>query len=821
MSAQPPSDQTSPTPQSLPRKLINAYVRYQKEFTLQSELKGFYLARRLWTVSSLSRLGLIALLIGLWLTTTAFSTQQATTATLTGLVLFALGWAFALTAAVNLPPIVYLIVSAYLGWYGILIGGALAGTIGFALPTLWMLWLGWQVMRRPALRHAAGQVSRIDRVCSLLLCFGAAYLTYGAFGLSHLLTSLPFVLGVLILTLIYFGALFNPVTRRWSIPSRLDAIKNPRSTFGLTLLIVGLFFALSYTRDAANSAANANLAMQNLLGAADLFWMWLGGGLFAGSLGLGRWLTREATQIITTRWLRWFMPIVWLVVAVAGYLATGSLPLPIAVFARNIGLTEWVNTWSNPNYFAVQTQVYVSLIALAYLISLRWRHTYTDNKLAWANGLWIAAYLCVLGYHTGLMGFAQIDQSSIQSLLAWAALALVGGILWRMAKQGADWSGESPTRLYSLLALLLIMLSVIAIVLSVNALEFIQESTLYTFYGLVYLGIPLVLYTLLINQTHFVPMRGLKLAALFALGCLSAIVVLGINPLAGMHLLIAPLIWAIILLSHQLRREDRLNQLVAGGALALGFAVFWLRPLVLPIPFLQIVLDWQTQYITAALNRPAMQLGQLWFTAAALIAGVAIGWIMSQRRSQLRWWLIAVCAAAFGLIVPRLPEISIPDAVPVANQPASTSSIVSTPIPNWIETNLVSTTLKISLPPDWSTNPNGTQGELLNLISPQGDFIFSVALFAGAPDAQQLAQAANEVRRSSFADYQIDVGPEQRSTNGKSILWLEWSSASATTRGADAYATIPQGILQFSLWCAPNMFEQRRTEFEQIVNSLH
>jgi hypothetical protein len=115
MSANPPSDQTTPAPQSLPRKLISAYVRYQKEFALQGDLKGFYLARRLWTVSSLSRFGLIALLIGLWLTTTAFLTQQSTTATLTGLVLFALGWAFTLTAAINLPPIGYLIVSAYLG----------------------------------------------------------------------------------------------------------------------------------------------------------------------------------------------------------------------------------------------------------------------------------------------------------------------------------------------------------------------------------------------------------------------------------------------------------------------------------------------------------------------------------------------------------------------------------------------------------------------------------------------------------------------------------------------------------------------------------
>ena len=190
-----PSPQ-KPSPPSLPRKLIGAYLRYQKEFVVQGELKGFYLARRMWTVSSLSRLGFITLLIGLWLTTTAFSNQQSGSILIIGLSMFALGWAFALTAIVNSSPIIFLIVSAYLGWYGVLIGGSLAGSIGFALPTLWMLWLGWQVMRR--LDH------RLDRVWSIVLCFGAAYLTYNAYGLNHL--SFPFALGVAILAALYFAS---------------------------------------------------------------------------------------------------------------------------------------------------------------------------------------------------------------------------------------------------------------------------------------------------------------------------------------------------------------------------------------------------------------------------------------------------------------------------------------------------------------------------------------------------------------------------------------------------------------------------------------
>jgi hypothetical protein len=365
---------------------------------------------------------------------------------------------------------------------------------------------------------------------------------------------------------------------------------------------------------------------------------------------------------------------------------------------------------------------------------------------------------------------------------------------------------------------------VIALVLSNNALQLIEELTVYSFYGIAYLGIPMALYTLLSSQTRFVPMRGVKLAALFGLGCVSAIVVLSINPNAGWHLLIAPILWAVILLTRWLKEEDRLDQVVAGGALALGFAAFWLRPPLLPLPFVQFIQDWQLHYIAASLGRSGLQLSQLWFTAAALIAGVVVAWIISWRRSAARWLLVAACAIAFGFIVPQLPDMATPAAAPVANAPEPTPTpiaIVSTPVAGWIATSLGTTSLQISVPPDWHANPKGSQGELINLVPSEGDLIFSVSLFDGITDTQSLIQSANDVRHANFSDYQIDLGPELRSVNGHDGLWLEWSSASNATRGADAYLMIPQGVLQFSLWCEPNTFTQRRAVFTQIVGSLH
>ncbi len=58
-----------------------------------------------------------------------------------GLIVFAAAWAFTLTAATRLALPAYIILCAYLAWYGVLVGGALAGTLAFALLTLWMLWL--------------------------------------------------------------------------------------------------------------------------------------------------------------------------------------------------------------------------------------------------------------------------------------------------------------------------------------------------------------------------------------------------------------------------------------------------------------------------------------------------------------------------------------------------------------------------------------------------------------------------------------------------------------------------------------------------------
>ena len=172
-----------------------------------------------------------------------------------GLALFAAAWAFTLSAATRLPLPGYVVVCAYLAWYGLLAGGALAGTPAFALPTLWMLWTGGQVGR--------AQPGRWRWVWLWALCFGAAYLTYGAWGLYRNLPHTCYWPGQVILSLLYLGVL--ALTDRWCEPSALGR------TFWGTLGVVTLFFALAAWKDATMLSENAVLSFQGILGLVDLF----------------------------------------------------------------------------------------------------------------------------------------------------------------------------------------------------------------------------------------------------------------------------------------------------------------------------------------------------------------------------------------------------------------------------------------------------------------------------------------------------------------------------------------------------------------------
>ncbi len=302
--------------------------RYWKKYQFSGEWEGLKLVRRVWQVRPLGRLGIAALIVGSIIAATQIEARIAQPlgadvalpleVTIVGAALFALGWAFALSAAITLPLWGYFLVAAYLDWFGLFIGGNLAGTPLFALPTLWMLLLGWRLARTPTVQakpsapQASSQPAGVESAATttptttadaapprpkhkhwrfwlLIMCFGAAYLTYGAFRLRVIFTGDWEVFAPITLGLIYFVALTNRYTlKRFPTPTKLPQVNR---VFWWTLIVVGAFCTLGIARDPVKAGSSTLLTMRGLLGVIDLFWLWLGAGLFQGAIGLGKWVT--------------------------------------------------------------------------------------------------------------------------------------------------------------------------------------------------------------------------------------------------------------------------------------------------------------------------------------------------------------------------------------------------------------------------------------------------------------------------------------------------------------------------------------------------
>jgi hypothetical protein len=608
---------------------------------------GFWLIRGLWRAGLPGRVGLVLLGGGLPLAAVLLSgalISGDSLALIFGLTLFATAWAFALSAATRLSLPGYVIVCAYLAWYGILAGGELAGTPWFALPTTWMLWVGGAV--------GDAMARRWRWVWRWVLCFGVAYLTYGAWGLYRNLPHSWYWPGQVVLSLVYLGAL--ALTDRLRKPLALGR------TFWGTLGVVVLFFVLAGWKDGGALRENTVLSFQGILGLVDLFWMWLGGSLFVGALEAGEWGTGRVGQWLPERFTRWLWPVCWLTTAVVGYLLLWpSAPVQLMWPLYRLGVYTWVDTWSYTMYFTVRGQAFVSLAALVVVLAgvlFRKRRWLSP---AWINGVWIAAFIGQLGYHQAMTAFWTVEAEATAPLAFWPALVLLGGLTWQMMTAGRGWAGASWARLYGLVGALLLLVSVSTVLVGVGSPTVILEYTLYSFLGILYLGVPLVLRALLFRDADVEPLSGGQLALCFGLGCLSAAVILGINPYAGTHLALAPLLWAaaLVLLGRRLVRLDvGWEGATAGGALALGFATFWMSPEMLPIPLLAFVNAWQQRYVDTVLNRPVMQAGQFWFTLLALAAGVGVGLAWKLRRRLLVMILLIVgCALAFAWVALRVP----------------------------------------------------------------------------------------------------------------------------------------------------------------------
>lgn len=645
-------------PYQLAAAVVQVPLNYVKEITWENDQAyGFAFARQLWGAGWMGKLGLALLLgatlVSAWLLGSlpeeADPGQPVVPALIlgTGLAVYACGWAFAQAVTVELPLWGYFLLSVYLSWYGMLIGGSLAGTPGFALPTLWIFFLGWWIFR-------AG-VGKRRWIFLILLCLGAGYLTFGALGLGKITPDAYHELGRWTFGLVYLA--LSVIGLR--IPLHPARRPSPAFAFCGTLVVAGLYFGLAFARDARGTADNALLAFQGLLGFVDLFWFWLGWTLLEGFLTLGSWSVRETMRVFHWKWFPGLIPFTWLAAALCGWWFTGSPPLLLMVWSYNLGIDAWVNSWSLAQYFTVHDLALPSLVLFGAALLLWAARRLSAGWIASLHGVWIALILSLNGFYESMEAFATLEEDAAFAPGVWAMLLLGGGIVWELARSGAAyWESETRSRQYALTALLLMMTVISTITLSARLPDLVKEYTLYSFLGVVYLGVPLSIFTLIQEWTDYEPPGGWGLLGLFALGMGSAVLALGIDPAPGLHLALAPLVWgaALAVFGRRLGRlEGALDGLIAGSALALGFITFWMSPEMLLVPYLKPLNDWQLRYLLADVERPLLLPGQLWFTLGGLAVGMALGWAFTRRLSWVVKALAAIIAAlALGLATPYL-----------------------------------------------------------------------------------------------------------------------------------------------------------------------
>lgn len=496
------------------------------------------------------------------------------------------GWAYLLVGAATSGLGIYLLAAAYAAYYGLYVGLGLAGTLWFTPLPIWLLALGGWV--------ASCRRTRWRLPLLLLISLMVALLTRNSLGLK---TLLPGTWGMLLLGGFYFLLVANP----WAMRERSF---QPAIAFTVSLLLFTAFYALSFHHSPVDEIfANTFLAFQGLLGLVGLFWYWLGLELFNGAQDVAEWLVKTTKALVPDRVLGISIFSLWAVWSGLAYLLVHGPPAGLApvLQSHTWGRTLLaVHLSSEPPIIlfvsALDYDLYLT-VGIAFLAFILWSlRRLPQERLLTLFGLsWVGLFV-LWGFFTLFFSFGSPNRPT--ELGFWPLLIFAGGMFWQILQvASALFTGETE-RSFLFLGFLLLLGGISLLALAGGYPRFEQELGLNSFLGVLYLGLPYLLYTSLYRQRRYTPVSSKHLLLLFPLGMLTAI-----PSLLWGRILLAPLLWLMALLATVWRwgRWDELwDGVVYTVALALGFVTFYAHPILIPIPgftrFLSSLMELQTRY---------------------------------------------------------------------------------------------------------------------------------------------------------------------------------------------------------------------------------
>lgn len=570
-------------------------------------------------------------------------------AALLAMLIIALGWAYLLVGAAGFGLWAYVLVAFYVLWYSLVLGISAVGTVWFALIPIWVLVQGaWLANAQPFRRRA---------LPLLLLSLGVAVLTYKPLGGARLL---PRPVGMPLLAAVYWVLISNP----WILRRRLLAYHSGLALL-VTLALYMPFYGMVITigRVAPEELLAVTFwGLYGLSGFMGLFWYWLGLGLFKDAQDVAEWLENTVTALVPPRILSVMILLVWALAAIISYVLIKGLPLGLDKLAEGLGLAPLfvaIYRWEplvhafgltleySIYLFAAVFVVAIALLALKKLGGERLAHLFRFSVFAFA-GIW--------GFWS--LFFEIAPQEAEESLGLWPLVLFVGGLFWQLLSGSSGLVTKARGVPLLFLGFLLAVGAFSLLVFSSGYQGFQTEIALNSFSGVLYLGIPYLLYEFAYRRRQLTRVPSKQLLVLFGLGLLSGVVC------RATSLLLAPCLWLLVILLMAWRWpqwDEPLDGLVYTLALSLGFVVYYSHPFWIPVPtytdFMKSLSDIQLGW--GKLMLYPWQAQWWWILFQACGAGAMLGYGLSRahRRSawaQARWIGLAVVAGTAFLALTGL-----------------------------------------------------------------------------------------------------------------------------------------------------------------------
>ena len=541
------------------------------------------------------------------------------------LLVFSFAWAYLLTGAAAYGLGVYVLAAAYAAFFGLLAGLGLAGTFWFALVPIWLLLLGGWVASVPL---PPGRTARWRLPLLALLSWLVALLSYPSLGLTAVV---PAMWGRLVLAALYLALVANPLVRR-KAPSFRPAI-----AFTMTLVLFVSLYALSLRRSSADEVFEwAFLSFHYLLGLVSLFWVWLGLDLFKGAQDMAQRVAGIAKSLIPPRVLTATLFSLWVIWSAVAYLLAHGPGLGLTTFLWEYGwgrtLLECYVSLS-PSLVLVSALDYslyltVTIVVLAIVLLLA--RKLSSERLMGLFSLSLFGFIVLYGFFGVFFALGTEDWES--ALGAWPLLIFVAGMFWEILKAVSATVSGAKIHTSLFLGLLLTFGAISLLELAAGYSLFYKELSLNPLLGVLYLGLPYLLYTFLYQQRRSDPIPSGSIMLLFVLGMLSAI-----PSLVWGSMLIIPIVWLVAILSTVWRSgrwDGYLDGLVYAFALALGFVAFYTHPVIIPIPaftaFLGRFVELQEQYVGNVIW--PWEARWWWLLLSALGAAAILGCVLSRAR---------------------------------------------------------------------------------------------------------------------------------------------------------------------------------------------